>query len=84
MDEAFIGAKHGINGSLRLSRRRYQRLRGAAARPIDADPHPAVLTVQKLHLFNAWWALVLPYAASAQPLLVLIFVSGLTEGAVKL
>jgi hypothetical protein len=24
MDETFIGAKHGINGNLRLSRRRYQ------------------------------------------------------------
>jgi ABC-type glycerol-3-phosphate transport system permease component len=34
---------------------------------------PLFLTVQKLHLFNTWWALVLPYAASAQPLLVLIF-----------
>src|ERR1700730_5148801 len=26
---------------------------------------PLFLTVQKLHLFNTWWALVLPYAASA-------------------
>ena len=34
---------------------------------------PLFLTIQKLHLFNTWWALVLPYAASAQPLLVLIF-----------
>jgi ABC-type glycerol-3-phosphate transport system permease component len=34
---------------------------------------PLFLTVQKLHLFNTTWALVLPYAASAQPLLVLIF-----------
>jgi ABC-type glycerol-3-phosphate transport system permease component len=34
---------------------------------------PLFLTIQKLHLFNSWWALVLPYAASAQPLLVLIF-----------
>ena len=34
---------------------------------------PLFLTVQKLHLFNTWWALVLPYAASAQPLLVLLF-----------
>jgi ABC-type glycerol-3-phosphate transport system permease component len=34
---------------------------------------PLFLTVQKLHMFNTWWALVLPYAASAQPLLVLIF-----------
>jgi ABC-type glycerol-3-phosphate transport system permease component len=34
---------------------------------------PLFLTVQKLHLFNTWWALVLPYSASAQPLLVLIF-----------
>ena len=34
---------------------------------------PLFLTIQRLHLFNTWWALVLPYAASAQPLLVLIF-----------
>jgi ABC-type glycerol-3-phosphate transport system permease component len=34
---------------------------------------PLFLIVQKLHFFNTWWALVLPYAASAQPLLVLIF-----------
>jgi ABC-type glycerol-3-phosphate transport system permease component len=34
---------------------------------------PLFLTIQKLHLFNTSWALVLPYAASAQPLLVLIF-----------
>jgi ABC-type glycerol-3-phosphate transport system permease component len=34
---------------------------------------PLFLTIQKLHMFNTWWALVLPYAASAQPLLVLIF-----------
>jgi ABC-type glycerol-3-phosphate transport system permease component len=34
---------------------------------------PLFLTIQKLHLFGTWWALVLPYAASAQPLLVLIF-----------
>jgi ABC-type glycerol-3-phosphate transport system permease component len=34
---------------------------------------PLFLTVQKLHLFNTWWALILPYAATAQPLLVLIF-----------
>ncbi|MGH9104432.1 MAG: carbohydrate ABC transporter permease [Acidimicrobiales bacterium] len=34
---------------------------------------PLFLTVQKLHLFNTWWALVLPYSATAQPLLVLIF-----------
>lgn len=34
---------------------------------------PLFLTIQKLHLFNTWGALVLPYAASAQPLLVLIF-----------
>jgi len=34
---------------------------------------PLFLTIQKLHLFNTWWALVLPYAASSQPLLVLIF-----------
>ena len=33
---------------------------------------PLFLTVQKLHLFNTMWALVLPYAASAQPLLVLL------------
>ena len=34
---------------------------------------PLFLTIQKLHLFDTWWALILPYAASAQPLLVLIF-----------
>ncbi|HZR51113.1 MAG TPA: carbohydrate ABC transporter permease [Streptosporangiaceae bacterium] len=34
---------------------------------------PLFLTIQKLHLFNTWWALVLPYSATAQPLLVLIF-----------
>jgi ABC-type glycerol-3-phosphate transport system permease component len=34
---------------------------------------PLFLTIQKLHLYGTWWALVLPYAASAQPLLVLIF-----------
>ena len=34
---------------------------------------PLFLTIQKLGLFNTWWALVLPYSASAQPLLVLIF-----------
>jgi ABC-type glycerol-3-phosphate transport system permease component len=34
---------------------------------------PLFLTIQKLHFFNTWWALVLPYTASAQPLLVLIF-----------
>jgi ABC-type glycerol-3-phosphate transport system permease component len=34
---------------------------------------PLFLTIQKLHLFDTWWALILPYSASAQPLLVLIF-----------
>jgi ABC-type glycerol-3-phosphate transport system permease component len=34
---------------------------------------PLFLTIQKLHMFNTWWALVFPYAASAQPLLVLLF-----------
>src|SRR5581483_3482610 len=34
---------------------------------------PLFLTIQKFHLFNTSWALILPYAASAQPLLVLIF-----------
>ena len=34
---------------------------------------PLFLTIQKLHFFNTWWALILPYAATAQPLLVLIF-----------
>jgi ABC-type glycerol-3-phosphate transport system permease component len=34
---------------------------------------PLFLTIQKLHLFNTWWALILPYSATAQPLLVLIF-----------
>ena len=31
---------------------------------------PLFLTVQKLHMYNTWWALILPYAATAQPLLV--------------
>jgi ABC-type glycerol-3-phosphate transport system permease component len=34
---------------------------------------PLFLTIQKLHFFNTWWALILPYAATSQPLLVLIF-----------
>jgi ABC-type glycerol-3-phosphate transport system permease component len=34
---------------------------------------PLFLIIQKLHFFNTWWALILPYAATAQPLLVLIF-----------
>jgi len=34
---------------------------------------PLFLTIQKLSFFNTWWALILPYAASSQPLLVLIF-----------
>lgn len=34
---------------------------------------PLFLTIQKLHLFDTWWALILPYAAGSQPLLVLIF-----------
>ena len=34
---------------------------------------PLFLTIEKLHLFNSWWALILPYSATAQPLLVLIF-----------
>jgi ABC-type glycerol-3-phosphate transport system permease component len=34
---------------------------------------PLFLTIQKLHLYDTWWALILPYAATAQPLLVLIF-----------
>ena len=34
---------------------------------------PLFLTIQKLHMFNTWWALILPYSATAQPLLVLIF-----------
>jgi ABC-type glycerol-3-phosphate transport system permease component len=34
---------------------------------------PLFLTIQRLHLFNTWWALILPYSATAQPLLVLIF-----------
>ena len=34
---------------------------------------PLFLTIQKFHLFNTWWALILPYAASSQPLLVLLF-----------
>jgi ABC-type glycerol-3-phosphate transport system permease component len=34
---------------------------------------PLFLTIQKLHLYNTWWALILPYASTSQPLLVLIF-----------
>jgi ABC-type glycerol-3-phosphate transport system permease component len=34
---------------------------------------PLFLTIQKLHMFDTWWALILPYSATAQPLLVLIF-----------
>lgn len=34
---------------------------------------PLFLTVQKLHMFNTFWALVFPYSATAQPLLVMIF-----------
>jgi len=34
---------------------------------------PLFLTVQKFHMYNTWWALILPYSATAQPLLVLIF-----------
>jgi ABC-type glycerol-3-phosphate transport system permease component len=34
---------------------------------------PLFLTIQKLHLFDTWGALILPYAATAQPLLVLIY-----------
>lgn len=34
---------------------------------------PLFLTIQKLHFYNTWWALILPYAASAQPLLLLLF-----------
>ncbi len=31
------------------------------------------IMIQKLHFFNSWWALILPYAAGSQPLLVMIF-----------
>ena len=41
--------------------------------PVTLTLIPLFLIIQKLHFFNTWWALVLPYAASAQPLLVLIF-----------
>ncbi len=34
---------------------------------------PLFLTIEKLHMLDTWWALILPYAASSQPLLVLIF-----------
>ncbi|HET7016349.1 MAG TPA: carbohydrate ABC transporter permease [Streptosporangiaceae bacterium] len=34
---------------------------------------PLFLIVSRFGFFNSWWALVLPYSASAQPLLVLIF-----------
>lgn len=34
---------------------------------------PLFLTVQRLHLFDTSWALILPYSASAQPLLLMLF-----------
>lgn len=34
---------------------------------------PLFLTMQHFHLVNTWWALIFPYAAGAQPLLVLLF-----------
>ncbi|MHB1498681.1 MAG: carbohydrate ABC transporter permease [Acidimicrobiales bacterium] len=34
---------------------------------------PLFLTMQHFDLVNTWWALILPYAAGAQPLLVLLF-----------
>ncbi|MGC8628521.1 MAG: carbohydrate ABC transporter permease [Acidimicrobiales bacterium] len=34
---------------------------------------PLFLEMKDFGLYNSWWALILPYAASAQPLLVLIF-----------
>jgi ABC-type glycerol-3-phosphate transport system permease component len=34
---------------------------------------PLFLLIKTLGFFDSWWALILPYAASAQPLLVLLF-----------
>ena len=34
---------------------------------------PLYAIVLALHLYNTWWALIFPYAAAAQPLLMLIF-----------
>jgi ABC-type glycerol-3-phosphate transport system permease component len=34
---------------------------------------PLFLVVQRFGFFNTWWALILPYAAGAQPLLMIIF-----------
>jgi len=34
---------------------------------------PLFVIVQRFGLFNTWWALILPYAAGAQPLLMIIF-----------
>jgi ABC-type glycerol-3-phosphate transport system permease component len=34
---------------------------------------PLFLMMKSFGLFDSWWALILPYAASAQPLLVLLF-----------
>lgn len=34
---------------------------------------PLFLMMKSFGLYNSWWALILPYAASSQPLLVLLF-----------
>lgn len=34
---------------------------------------PLFIEVQTYHLFNTWWALILPYAAGAQPLNLFLF-----------
>lgn len=34
---------------------------------------PLFLTVRSLHMYNSWWGLILPYAAGAQPVLVMLF-----------
>lgn len=34
---------------------------------------PLFLIIQHFGFFNSWWALILPYAAGAQPLLMIIF-----------
>ena len=34
---------------------------------------PLFLVVQRFGFFNTWWGLILPYAAGAQPLLMIIF-----------
>jgi len=34
---------------------------------------PLFLEIEAYHLYNTWWALILPYAAGSQPLMVFLF-----------